>query len=331
MSCSWVPTSAVAKAVYDAGFCYDSSQDIIFSRLNPYPLQWWLGYTWPYDMMSAGLQMIIDCEPFYFAYDGKLWMIELWKGQYGLETGAEIGVYRDNHVLPAMPLDPRSRFYDCVDTRDQLRMKFTLYRNGTPLLHRGPESHFWLTGFKWGIFTPSTRDLSMDIEIYFPATAMRDAFKKAAEQKLYHTMDKGQLGVAFTFHIPRTLQPGSRAAVEIHMQKRNERLVTEYHLLKQAMKITTNDPNAFTQLDGPAHKAAHEIAAAAKLARHGAQVAAHKLGAAAAAAKKLQGQASAAARTLGHEISDASKATYGDMLAFFHGKEWHMTRTRSTG
>ena len=37
--------------------------------------------------------MIIDCEPICFMYGGKNWMIELWKGQYGLETGGEIGVY----------------------------------------------------------------------------------------------------------------------------------------------------------------------------------------------------------------------------------------------
>ena len=37
--------------------------------------------------------MIIDCEPVRFYYGGKKWLIELWKGQYGMTTGCEIGVY----------------------------------------------------------------------------------------------------------------------------------------------------------------------------------------------------------------------------------------------
>ena len=37
--------------------------------------------------------MIMDCEPVEFSYGGKRWLIELWKGQYGITTGGEIGIY----------------------------------------------------------------------------------------------------------------------------------------------------------------------------------------------------------------------------------------------
>ena len=37
--------------------------------------------------------MIIDAYPVYFDYQDKTWMIEFWRGQYGINTGAEIGVY----------------------------------------------------------------------------------------------------------------------------------------------------------------------------------------------------------------------------------------------
>ena len=55
---------------------------------------------------------IIDCEPIYFSYGGKRWLIELWKGQYALTTGAESayiepicpyrssGVFRDPFSMP---------------------------------------------------------------------------------------------------------------------------------------------------------------------------------------------------------------------------------------
>ena len=57
------------------------------------PLQRSLGYAYGYDAAAIRMATIIDCEPIFFDYDNKHWMIELWKGQYGLETGCEVGVY----------------------------------------------------------------------------------------------------------------------------------------------------------------------------------------------------------------------------------------------
>ena len=72
-----------------------------------YPLQRYFGYAYAYDAAALAMNAIIDCEPIFFDYAGKTWMIELWKGQYGLETGCEIGVYnRDHRLLIIRVLDP---------------------------------------------------------------------------------------------------------------------------------------------------------------------------------------------------------------------------------
>jgi hypothetical protein len=84
---NWSSTSKLAQAVEVAGFDYDPEQDIIFSRMDA--VQRRFGYDASALLMSA----VIDCEPIFFDFGGKTWMIELWKGQYGLETGCEIGVY----------------------------------------------------------------------------------------------------------------------------------------------------------------------------------------------------------------------------------------------
>jgi hypothetical protein len=227
--------------VVAAGFLYDPVQDIIYSKLDAWQRK--LGYTWAYDVGAAGVGMIIDCEPFYFQYAGKQWMIELWKGQYGLETGAEIGVYRDEI---GVNVDPGSRVYACVDAPDQLLIQFTLYRNGRKLFQRGPESHWWLTGFKWGVFTADTLDLTMELEIVFPKTEMRDAFKRAVKEKKYATTERDAKSIAFTFDVPRTPQPGSRLLLEGIAQEANERVVGKYNDLKGTLRLPTNDPNRFT-------------------------------------------------------------------------------------
>jgi hypothetical protein len=327
-----MPTSGLAHAVVAAGFWYDPAQDIIFSRKDAWQRR--MGYTWAYDEASAPLHMIIDCEPFYFAYAGKLWMIELWKGQYGLETGAELGVYRDEVGVGLLSFAPRSRFYACVGQADELPMKFTLYRNGNELLRRA-DSHWWLTGFKWGVFTANTRELTMDVEISFPRkTEMRDAFKQAVRDKGYVTMDRGPFGIAFRFDYPRTQQPGTRSAAEGGAQGHNERLVRGYNNLKKVLRVPSNDPNGFGQLDSLLKAARVVSAAAKKVQDHGAaaaknlqslaSAASKKFGAVSALANKLPHQASGGANPLQSATAEADGA-YRELCAFFDKKVWHVT------
>src|SRR5690348_3361555 len=96
----WSPTSKLAQKVFDLGFIYATEDpdnpdpttwDFIYSRQDAW--QRGVGYSWAYDKAAPLSRMILDCEPLYFTYDGKQWLIELWKGQYVIECGGEIGVY----------------------------------------------------------------------------------------------------------------------------------------------------------------------------------------------------------------------------------------------
>ena len=92
MPVPWEPESVLAGIVVEAGFKYDPEQDILYSRRDA--LQRKAGYTYLYDVVAPETTSAnIHCEPIRFVFDARKWMIELWKGQYGIETGAEIGVY----------------------------------------------------------------------------------------------------------------------------------------------------------------------------------------------------------------------------------------------
>jgi len=81
-------------------------------------------------------------------------MIELWKGQYGLETGCEIGVYNRtigstsfctaSSMLPSKasgdPNPSHNLFFDCASDSELLLMSSTLYRNGQKVFSRGLRS-----------------------------------------------------------------------------------------------------------------------------------------------------------------------------------------------
>jgi UDP-2,3-diacylglucosamine pyrophosphatase LpxH len=247
----WTPQSALAHAVDVAGFAYDPRQDIIYSKM--YPLQRSFGYAYGYDAAALGMDAIIDCEPIFFDYAGKTWMIELWKGQYGLETGCEIGVYNRAHgstsvaysVLDATvgrrPGDSNpahNLFFDCVSDSELLTLSSTLHRKGQKLFCRGPQRHWWLTGFKWGVYSETT-DLTMDVSIGCLDATMASALGAALTGMGYGIQTTGTT-VSFTFDKPRTPQPrDSTPQLVAAVRAVDQGIVNAY----DGLGLTSNDPN----------------------------------------------------------------------------------------
>lgn len=247
MAKTWKRETDLAKAVWRAGFTYDEEQDIIKSRRGAWQRKF--GYAYSYDVSApVTISAVIDCEPFFFVHNKKHWMIELWKGQYGLESGGEIGVYVDYHkdvldtLIGARPHDPKNgRLFNCASDAEQLEMSFTLYRNGKELFHRGPERHWWVTGFKWGVLS-KPEELVMDLRIRFPSTKMRDAFVAAVEKTGYTDVNVDGTAVGFTFAKPKNFQPRDdpkfKAMVDL-AQRNNRNIVGEY----KRLALPVNDPN----------------------------------------------------------------------------------------
>ncbi|NLO98202.1 MAG: DUF4474 domain-containing protein, partial [Peptococcaceae bacterium] len=74
------------------GYSYDPEQDIFVSRMHPWQRKF--GYCRLFDELATVMGMVVDCEPIYFDYNGQKWMIGIWKGQYDMVTGGEIGFYK---------------------------------------------------------------------------------------------------------------------------------------------------------------------------------------------------------------------------------------------
>ena len=345
---AWYPKTATAAAVAAAGFWYDPSQDIIYSQMNAW--QRHVGYTWAYDVAIPAGSMIIDCEPIYFTGFGKHWMIELWKGQYGLETGAEIGVYysmlqRMQEISEPSAIYPttsrpemrlyenpatspdRFKFFHCGSPLDirLFRLSFTLKKHGLKLFSRGPQNHWWLTGFKWGEFTRHTSHLSMDVTIGFPQLDgmpqalthnmreemdhMRHNFVHALKGLGYSPIEHGPC-VSFQFNIPKTHQPSTRTSLEERMQANNELLVEKYLRLKAGLGLRNNDPNGFHlyDLQHAATPAVRDI-----MRNHSPPPMRH-LG------RKVT------AHIPQHVMHDrGERHAEHDVFAFFHNKVWHNT------
>lgn len=152
------------------GFCYVSSQDIFTSRIDAPQREF--GYCAFYDKAALSFHMVFDCLPVYFNYNGRTWLIEFWKGQYGINTGGEIGVYYTNDIIPES--EWKNTIFHSVKNQDMAGLSFDLFQKGMRIADVGAR-HWWLTAFSVGRFS-SPSDLYMRAGITFPYHEMAEAF-----------------------------------------------------------------------------------------------------------------------------------------------------------
>jgi hypothetical protein len=207
------------------------------------------GYCWLYDEAAAPLSMIIDCEPIRFEFEKKHWLIEFWKGQYGMTTGCEVGIYYTDGPDLNIPGIFSGTFYQNIDDADQLDVSYSLYKN-RELLFTRKDRHWWLTGFKLGEFSEPD-ELTADISITLKNGAMCDAFIKALHNAgyAYQEMSVKNYTISFTFNRPRASQPLTRTTMTDWItQRRNERLCKEYQKMTRGYETTPEKLQAIQKL-----------------------------------------------------------------------------------
>lgn len=202
------------------GFCYLPFQDIMTSRINPWQKNF--GYCSLYDKTASRFNMVFDCEPVYFDYEDRTWMIEFWKGQYGINPGGEIGVYRADNIVSPEQYD-RTLFHGVPDN-ELFPISMGLSYKGKPLFSVC-HPHWWLTGFRMGSYC-EPEDLVMDISITFPCEGMLQCFVESLRRLGYHECELCicHLTVSFTFSIPHTRQPRFRHGCRVRFSQWENRI-----------------------------------------------------------------------------------------------------------
>lgn len=219
---------SIEKGIALAGYAYDAEQDIFYCNMNPWQRN--MGYNRLYDESMSLLGMIVDCEPIYFEYNNKIWLIEFWKGQYDLNTGCEVGIYTVDKPLINIPKMYKYMLYKCASDEERLTMSFTLKKNGRILFSRD-EKHWWLAGFKLGEYSEPS-ELTMNLNITLKDDIMCNAFIQGLMEAGYSRDEISVNGntVGLTFDRPHTPQPVTRTdkSDEI-IQKKNKLLCDSYN------------------------------------------------------------------------------------------------------
>lgn len=182
------------------GYSYVLSQDIFTSRIDAWQREF--GYCALYDRTASRFNMIFDCLPIYFPYQNRTWMIEFWKGQYGINTGCEIGVYYADRILAEEELE--ETLFQCAEDEDMLKMSLTLFKDNKSIASLC-ERHWWLTAFSMGNFS-NPRDLSLQACIVFPSNKMAAAFANGLVHAGYCREDIGLCCNTITFTFSGSIQ-----------------------------------------------------------------------------------------------------------------------------
>ncbi len=163
--------------VIDLGFDFSVDDIVIYATVNCWMRNF--GFCLTYDAFSY-------LTPFYFyntrrykfEYEGKDYMVQMWKGNYLMTNGAEVGLYTRSL--------PFGTIYDCAGEEDMLPMSMSLYHGDELIFTREEQPHWWINGFKPSNTLYTAVSLTVDVTITMKDEAMAKAFADSVLANRYN-------------------------------------------------------------------------------------------------------------------------------------------------
>lgn len=195
------------ELVQPLGYRYFPCQDIFLTTFDAWQREF--GYMRSYDCLAPYFNMVFDSEPVYFDYGNYTWMIEFWKGQYGINTGAEIGIYRADSIVP--PEKRNREYFHSVSDEEIPLFTMKLCRSvnqDEQNIANLSMPHWWLAAFRMGCFSKPC-SLCANFHISFPDCGMMRAFAGALISLGYDACSLRICGscICFSYQAPLTPAP----------------------------------------------------------------------------------------------------------------------------
>ncbi len=155
------------------GFEFSYTELLLYSQVNVWMRDF--GFTFLYDLFSYTTPFFFyNTRRIKFDYDGLEWMIQVWKGNYLVSNGAEVGIYTR---------EPGSfgTYYNCANNEQMMNMSMELYHGDDLLMSRPKQLHWWLTGFKITDTLYPAKSQTLKFSIEMKDEEMLNAFCNAVE------------------------------------------------------------------------------------------------------------------------------------------------------
>ncbi len=165
--------------ILHTGFNYNLAELTLYAIINGWMRDF--GFCLLYDILANSMPTVFNYNTrrFKFRYDGLEWMIQIWKGNYLLCNGGEVGLY-------CRTPEKFGTFYECASDDQLLNMSMQLRHGDKVLVNQREQKHWWLNGFNMSgtMYLPESLTLSFTIEM--PDEEMKDAFCKAIDNHYRH-------------------------------------------------------------------------------------------------------------------------------------------------
>lgn len=157
------------SGIVGIGFNYDLSELLVYATVDCWMRDF--GFCLFYDILATSMPLIYNYNTrrFKFEYDGLEWMIQIWKGNYLVTNGGEVGIYnRESGSI--------GTYYDCATDEQMMNMTLQICHGDKVLVDEGPIMHWWINGFNMSdrMYIPSS--LTMKFSIDMPDEEMVKAF-----------------------------------------------------------------------------------------------------------------------------------------------------------
>ena len=183
-------TAEDGKGIVGIGYNYDADQQMIYGA--PHGWHGAMGFNIFYDMATPLIGFNLDTLRFRFEYDGKDWMVQLWKGIYAVANGGEIGIYEKPTGRPI--------FYDASEDT-MLDMTMKVYQ-GDRLYIDYADRTWWGSAMSYAspvkeLYPPEK--LRMTGTVAFEDQGMADAFFASFQENKDQTITGAMDGLVFSF------------------------------------------------------------------------------------------------------------------------------------
>lgn len=161
------------------GFNFNLHEALVYATIDSWMREF--GFCVFYDVAANSMPLLWHyiTRRFTFEYDGLEWMIQIWKGNYLITNGGEVGVYNR---------EPGSfgTYYNCASDDQLMEMSLQVYHGDDLLVNQEPQMHWWINGFQMSKRRYIPDSLTMKFSIVMPNEEMLNAFCESIDNHYLH-------------------------------------------------------------------------------------------------------------------------------------------------
>lgn len=161
------------------GFNFNITEMVVYATVNCWMRDF--GFCYMYDLLANSMPVFFNYNTrrFKFDYNGLEYMIQIWKGNYTVANGGEVGVYcRDKSKFGS--------YYDCANDEQMLEMSMQILHGDKMLVNKPLQLHWWVNGFNLGTRMYLPESLTMNFSIVMTDEEMLNAFCQAIDNHYMH-------------------------------------------------------------------------------------------------------------------------------------------------